>query len=597
MKMNFGRKYCRPVAFSLILILICGLLAACGDKPNHRDSQHTTPTPTKEATPTSAPTNSPEPSAEPLPTDSPLPTEEPSPVVTEVPGPEPTNTVTPLPTNSPTPSPTPTETPTPTPTPTPTSTPTPSPSPTPVVYKAEDLWGTWYSLTVSSGEMDETESVEGTDTDYRLRISFDDDEKNASGYLTQMTTYTDDDGEQFGPEMRCTLKYSFTDEELEMYRSWNYGVIDYAMNPTDLAKGHLVFASWFSDLDFPDGTRIVADMQPDGTMKAELICVLDNGSFPIFVSFTFARPQPARGGFYGDYLGIWYARTHAAYYEDAFDEVDPWPNDFIVFYDNSMTYYSVQREDGKTIVVPIHCEERVSFTEAELAEFKKWDEAGIYVWGEKYEGEALTFVNDYEEGWIDYLYMTEDGDLIAIEWRTNPDDYLGLTWISYSEEDDCEYMTYYSFRREFPRDEEMPNGSYFSDYVGHWYLQRYQNDSSDTIHPVQLDSEGIFLSIDGEMNAICYPADGKPSKFSPLMKNDSVPSWYKDAGVSGKYTDYKAQTLVLRCTDETDPDSLLILKMQADGSISGTRISMINGEIKTVPFLEFTLNKGRLRRK
>ena len=36
--------------------------------------------------------------------------------------------------------------------------------------------------------------------------------------------------------------------------------------------------------------------------------------------------------------------------------------------------------------------------------------------------------------------------------------------------------------------------------------------------------------------------------------------------------------------------------MQADGSISGTRTSMINGEIKTVPFLEFTLNKGRLRR-
>ena len=75
-------------------------------------------------------------------------------------------------------------------------------------------------------------------------------------------------------------------------------------------------------------------------------------------------------------------------------------------------------------------------------------------------------------------------------------------------------MTYSTFRRDFPRDEEMPNGSYFSDYVGQWYLTRYQSDSSDTIHTVQPDSEGMFLSIDGEMNAICYPADGKRASSS-----------------------------------------------------------------------------------
>ena len=350
----------RIVALVLTVLMLAGLLAGCGDaaeqrkpKKNETNTTSETDTPTPELTGEVSVT--PEPTGEVTPTAEPTPSE-------TTPTPEPA---------------TPTTAATPTPEP---ATPTPEPAtPTPAVAfgtRWEDYADIWYSKTIEGLESGVMDCSTDPNLDYHFELSYwkDDD---VIVTVSNMVPYYDDYYEDYYiPQSKFEIVTSLDDVDMDLYSSWNYGVTEYFNNMTDLSNGHLLFTCYHSDQDrVPDDALLVVDAQPDGTLKTELIYVLDNGSFPVFTTTTYTRPAVAMGSDYNDYLGTWHVHSAAGYYGEGFTINSETPSDMLVFYKDGTLDYVISEGSEDRVLSTDRYHLRTEFSEDELKMYKSWDKA------------------------------------------------------------------------------------------------------------------------------------------------------------------------------------------------------------------------------
>ncbi len=410
----------RRIALLLVLLLTTALLAGCTeDEPEIRKpyskpvGNESTPTPEATATPTADPAVTGEPSPEPSATDAPTPG-----AVTESPTPEPTATLTIGPyTNTPTPggatetpdptgaatptgattpaatptglqatptpnpidTPTPTATPKPTNTPTPTKTPTPTNTPKPTATpttapkssfgtKWADYDGMWYAYDILGVEASSpTLCKNDPDCDYRLVF---DGEKVR---LIHTPDHNPDSGAADNVEF--SLVYTFSEKSRSMYESMGYGMTSYLDNPTDLSKGHLVYTC-------KDGSSssmlalLIVDAQSDGTLKVAYRLVIDGGSYPVFVDYTFTRnPVFKEPDKYANYKGQWNCKTvWGVEAEEPTDcSKDPKCDYRLLFYDDYTATLIWAPDHDMTAGTTSHYEMRYSFSSAELEEYASWE--------------------------------------------------------------------------------------------------------------------------------------------------------------------------------------------------------------------------------
>lgn len=615
MKSVFTHELLRRTASLLVLILLCGLLAACGEKPERRDSQGTpTPAPVATSTPTTKPTDTPTPTPTEEPT--PTPTEEPTPTPTEEPTPTPTEEPTPTPTEEPAPTPvetliptsepsaapteepTPavTETPTPVPatptpvpaTPTPTATPKPTatatPTPTPTVSFGRtpgDYNGIWYASTVEGLESGPSECKDDPFLDYRLQI---DD--------TYLTTYysmkhnPQDEGDAVIANYE--LRESFSAAELEMYRSWNYGVIDIANDATDYSRGHLVFACTDAE---KKGALFIIDAQPDGTLNAEYVYVMDNGSFPVFTDYTYQRdPVYPMGGYYEDYLGMWHCRSLAFYYGEAIETSDLDPYDMrVIFYDDQTLDWVYVNETHDTITDVAHYKLRTQFSQQEIETYRKWDKLGNVSYDYSWTGFAAECAEDGTNIAQNTLVFTRtdpghENDMLTVSWNDN----FGSVGIySFTCDNKHEYIYYYTFKRECPYSYEY--GSRYADYLGLWSMKEFRREDNSEIISCDPDP-GAYAPLKINPN---YSAteiySGLSASYSLRMKKlSSDPSWYSDKSLQDTVTDYSKHQLVFTCNNpEFFPKSLIVATMNPDGSVTTVAYGKDGARVMYRPYQKY----------
>lgn len=581
----------RVFALALTLMLLAGLLAGCGDTKNpepRKPKDEITGTVTPEATETPALTDGLAPTDSPAPTDGPLPTD------------------TPAPTEGPTA--------------TPTDTPTPSATPTPAAAfgtKAEDYAGIWYSKTIQGTEGEEQPCAGIPELDYTLDFYFEEGFDHVT--LTHEIPFEDSYDEfGFGPESRFALKKAFDQDEIDLYRSWNYGVVDYLANPTDLSEGHLIYACTNTENDeVPKDALLIVDAQPDGTLRTELVYVLDNGSFPVFVTTTYAKPAVANGHIYNDYVGVWHMRSSAAYYEEGFYVETPGSNDMLIFNkDGSLdrVYLGIVRhEDGTVDDEPTyqtdHFRMCIDFTDEELAMYRQWDKDGIYVWGERQDGaaeETAKAGTDIPSGKL--LYKNDDGFLLGITWNDTWGHYLGVDYIAHGSGGtdydgnpigDREYMTYFTYKRDFVREEGKEDpGCYYEDFIGMWNLKEFRFDGETSVTACDDPEKNTKLRISLNNTAQeLYEGNVIANYALREEKSSSDPAWYADQNLQNVVTDLSKHRLVFRCTDTTGyPNALIVVDMNEDGTISTLYYGKNDAGVSYHPYRRYSLETGVMRR-
>lgn len=557
----------RIVALVLTVLMLAGLLAGCGDAAEQRKpKKNETNTTSETDTPTPEPTGEVTPTAEPTPSET-TPTPEPA---------------------------TPTTAATPTPEP---ATPTPEPAtPTPAVAfgtRWEDYADIWYSKTIEGLESGVMDCSTDPNLDYHFELSYwkDDD---VIVTVSNMVPYYDDYYEDYYiPQSKFEIVTSLDDVDMDLYSSWNYGVTEYFNNMTDLSKGHLLFTCYHSDQDrVPDDALLVVDAQPDGTLKTELIYVLDNGSFPVFTTTTYTRPAVAMGSDYNDYLGTWHVHSAAGYYGEGFTISSETPSDMLVFYKDGTLDYVISEGSEDRVLSTDRYHLRTEFSEDELKMYKSWDKAGINAGGRIVEGiamEALGSGTDFSEK--NLVFTNDQGNILTVYWSYDYGLHLsvytierveldedGMEWAEAAATDEftrenvpyIERATYYTFRRDFDR--EKPDGSFFEDFIGVWEMTEY-TDSPDGTGFIKTNPDEypvLRIAPDGtvteEQNGTTVATYSIRTKAS-----SSDPAWYTDATLDNLLTNYNYRQMVLVCTSpQASQDTMLILNMNSKGVVLGS---------------------------
>ena len=576
------RSISRIFALVLILILATGLFAGCSKKPEERSSRKGTPavtkpadiTPTKEPTPSEA-TPTAEPTAEVTPTAEPTPTEEPTPIAT--------------PTEEPTPIATPTEEP---------ATPTPEPTAVPITFgdKMDDYLGTWYAVTIAGLESEEEKCADTPGTDYRLFISED--------YLVRVFTETQNLNDPSGKWDDFDLRTSFSDSEKALYESWGYGVSAYVDTPTDFAKGHLVF-SCAGHYDGIDNALFIIDAQPDGTIKTEYVCVLDNGSFPVFVEATYSRePVYEMGHYYEDYIGVWNLHSTAAYYCDALVVSDEDPCDSrLIIHDNNTLDYVTLNEKHEIIDVS-HFAVRSWFSEDEIKKYQAWDEAGFRTYDSVESGWAATLAQNPIDGtYGGFLFACTDeddnGTLIQIFLMESSERentyYIAMDAFSYDSASNREYATYSTFYRDSPY--SYAQGSYYADFLGTWQITELRYDGDTEVTVVKDPTAVVELQINPDMTASLLYRDSPAKLELRIGAHSGDPLWYYDIeGNMDLVTDYAKHRLVFICVDpNTMTDGLIVLDRNDDGTLTSTWYFQVVSDVKNIPYVHYARKSGLLR--
>ena len=614
------RRSKRQMAFLLAVLMVVSLLAACDNKPKPRDpkdemtsvtpmntptptattapTDEPTPTVTEAPTPTETPTPSPtaEPSPEPTPeptevpspTEEPLPTEEPSPEPTAEPSPEPTAVpTTPV---TPTVTPTPTSTPTPTATPKPTATPTNTPIPTPSFGRnISDYFGTWYAKSLVGAEGDEVDCAEDPFCDYRLFIN--------DSEVVRVHTDSHNLNDPLATRDTFEVRTSFSESEKALYKSWNYGVIDYLSEPTDLSKGHIVLSC---TSEHYENALFIIDAQADGSLYTQFVYVMDNGSFPIFVEAVYTKtPAYPMGYYYEDYVGTWILKSSAAYYCDAFevDDEDPYDVRLVIRDDGTLEYVTVSGDHSKVTNV-LHFKLRDSFSESEINTYKKWDKAGITTYDNEMQGWAADVASDVSNAAQGKLvFCCTDKNNSNLLMVLSYDDYfhqLDMDFFSYDSSRKREDIYFYTFSRF---DESSPysytRGRYFADYFGTWEAKEIRRDGETKNTVITDPSSMAKLRICTNMTAQILFSNRAVSYTLRTKKSSSDPSWYADHNLQNVVTDYSKGRLVFTCVDKDYyPGSLLVVDYNGDGTVTTIQYGKNGSNVLYIPYEKFGRQTG-----
>ena len=549
----------RGIALLLTLLLMCSLFAGCEkDDPEPRPGKLDV-TPTAEADPTGDVTPTGEITAPANPTDGPEPT-----------GPD-------IPTGEPTPTDAPaaTETPTPMPTDSPTPTPTQAPALT-FGNKMADYYGTWFCKSRAGLESEESQCADNPRDDYRMVFSGDTlVEYHAERHLlTDNWTYS----------RTFELRTTFSDEEKKMYEEWGYGVSTYLENPTDLTKGHLLYScTEGSNGDSSDlGALYVIDAQPDGTLTTEFVCVSGNGTFPVFVDSTYTRePVFPMGQYYEDYLGVWHARTIAAYLGDAMEMNDSQVYDIrIVLYEDGRMDIVTVSDDHTTVKNVNHYRYATSFSEDEIKTFKTWDDCGGKTYDSTWKGWAADLAKNPPypvDGKLLFVSTDEDnpGQLIELEWDDTFKS-LDLWEFSFNDKKKEELITFFTFKRESPY--SYTPGSCYVDYLGTWIMTEMQLEENGMFGEIEIIDDPtpyVKILINGDMTAWETYNGGPVIYRLRTEKRADDPEWYKNHNLNGAITDLSKRRLVFASeTAEFFPGALLVV----DGIDTGTIRVLVYGE-------------------
>ena len=524
-------KSTNSIARLLILALLLGLLAGCGDTATRREDDH--PGSSEVTSPTGAET--PTPTAKP---GDPTPTAEAS--------------VTPSPTGEVTP----TDAPTPTPAP-----PTPTPGPD---YSNFDLSGIWYCKELGALESDMSLCKSDPQKDYRLKIY--DKYLEYIHTADRLTKETD----------MYELRTEFAEEEMKMYKQWGYGMDGYAANPTDPAKGHYVYSCTMGSAE---GALFIIDVLADDTLQTLLCYVMDNGSFPVFVDgFYTMEPVYPTGTYLEDFTGTWHCQSLAPFYEEAWDLTGssaPFRMDLVIYEDGRLDFLSTN-DDLATGEAHHYTLRTTEFTEQEIARYKKWDADGILVWEERMDGEAAPAAmkgTNLLEGRLIYLCDEPgfEGEMLVLTWNKEFKQ-LDMNLYGYDSESSRECMEYLTFKREPVR--KVNPGETYESYIGTWKLTEFRRagetemtycNASEGYAPLEItfDRTGDFL-IAREVFS-----DRSVRYALRTEAKASDPAWYADIDAAGMVTSFANQRLVLICTDASYyPGALLIITRNPNGTIN-----------------------------
>ncbi len=533
-------KSTNSIARLLILALLLGLLAGCGDTATRREDDH--PGSSEVTSPTGAET--PTPTAKP---GDPTPTTEPG---------DPTPTAEASVTPSPTGEVTPTDAPTPTP-----AGPTPTPGPD---YSNFDLSGTWYCKERGALESDMSLCKSDPQKDYRIKIY--DKYLEYIHTADRLTKETD----------MYELRTEFAEDEMKMYKQWGYGMDAYAANPTDPAKGHYVYSCTMGSAE---GALFIIDVLADDTLQTLLCYVMDNGSFPVFVDGFYTRdPVYPTGTYLEDFTGTWHCQSLAPFYEEAWDLTGssaPFRMDLVIYEDGRLDF--LDTNDDIAMVEAQHYTLRTTeFTEQEIARYKKWDADGILVWEERMDGEAAPAAmkgTNLLEGRLIYLCDEPgfEGEMLVLTWNKEFKQ-LDMNLYGYDSESSREYMEYLTFKREPVR--KVTPGETYESYIGTWKLTEFRRagetemtycNASEGYAPLEItfDKAGDFL-IAREVFS-----DRSVRYALRTEAKASDPAWYADIDAAGTFTSFANHRLVFVCTDASYyPGALLIITRNPNGTIS-----------------------------
>ena len=421
-------------------------------------------------------------------------------------------------------------------------TPTATPEPTPILSGEilKSLAGTWYAHGLEGIEVDYFECKDDPWYDYRLKF----DGETLYEICTRNRIIGD---EGYGSIEKFVLRTSFTEEERQEYRKMGYGMENYLDSPTDLASGHLVYSGVDTVEDY---TLFIVDVNTDGSLSTLYATVSDHGTFPVFTEGFYKRePVFPMGTYYEDYLGMWYCRSAARYYEDAIT-VEEEPFDIRLLFHEGGTVDAIATYDSITESHYRLRYEYEDFTEDEYAMYRKWDEAGIEVWGERQPGEALSAAEYgtnllYDGRMVFSCYDAEyEGELLSVEWLEEFG-LIGVTVYSYDPDENLESMTYFTFSRENPFPDQ--EGMMLTDYVGFWQNE----DQKGSQYGWQINPSGTAMEI--------TPDDGESIIYyeNRTEASDGDPAWLSE-DYDQAVTDFSDRYLVMFSRQAGPADGLVL---------------------------------------
>ncbi|MBO4653636.1 MAG: hypothetical protein J5649_10015 [Lachnospiraceae bacterium] len=555
----------RCVAWIMTMVLVIGILTACGsEEPETRDPKKNG-TVTVSPEPTDEPGGDVTPTAEPTPGDV-TPTAEPTPAET-TPTPEPTAEATP------TPEATPTETPAPTEEPTlsgyPTATPTPAAA---FGTSMNDYVGTWYAKSVEGLESDRTECKDDPNCDYRLE--FVNDEYDTVRFTVAFEHDTNNSAAWESTRV-FELRTKFSEEELEKYRDLNYGMEDLAKDVTDLSRGHLLFSCVEGPNDEDYGMLLIVDAQSDGSLAVEYAAVYASGSFPVFTDYEFVRERVYEVGcYFEDYVGMWYA--HENYnWGDFTTEYYPRRDDE---WDFSEDYYR--------IYISPYGQLEMAFGKAPS------DEKSTYILYWSMPEEWVKRFNNYPSFPKDLrtnlnektlVFASLDGYVVVVA-RMKDDKTLHITI------DAGEYPYELTLTREHAYDYDC--ASIFMDYVGYYELSEHVDNGTivkvtdpEPYVQVRITSDGILTQM--------YTASPVDYEIRTKANSTNDPAWYAEHGLDKLYTNEEEQLWVFRSKDlSTMKDAIVVVRMVADGELLITSYWNNNGSYGETTYAKYVRMSG-----
>lgn len=535
MKTFFGRKKAGLYGICLLLLLT-GLLCGCGktgdvEEGKGRNGKKTSVTPTGEITPT----------GEVTPTGEPTPTGEITPTPTEIPG---------------------------------------------ISVKESDLYGVWYAHTLEALEVGIINCKDDPSNDYRLDIE--------GGYLVYSTTRNHNPGTEYGSKARFKLRTSFTDAERETYQKMGYGMETYLDEPTDPSKGHFVYSCMEgSDKD----ALFIIDVAADGALHTLYAFVADGGSFPVFTDGVYRRePVYPMGTYYEDYLGIWHCQSHATLYEEGFDVSDEEPLDLrLWFKEGGQLLVTNTYGDDRDQIETFPFQFREDFTDEELDMYRKWDEAGIRVWGQQTEGELFDIAergSNLSEGRAVFVGTGTNnaGQLISVSW-SEEFQCMGLLWGTFDTAANREYGTYFTFKRENPYSYEK--GTCYTDYIGTYAVTEIRYPGSDETKLIDDENSypKLWVNPDGTVSELY--ADRTVTYSLRTYPYPLDPEWYKNYNLENYVTDLSAKRLVYVSDDENFyPRAVLVLEYQKDGVLTASYYGNSGGNMSVIPYKKYVRETG-----